>query len=464
MGAGTVGKVSSRATRPTIVVVALLLTVLLAGASIALAVRMNRDDAGTGSASPTTATPDGGAPTTAPEPTDVPRSNLSAEQARTVDELKAQVSDIRGLEWKADLPIRIVSGDELARRVGELNTIEREKDPDQGAAVEAVLKLLQLIPADLDFEATIDKLLAGGVLGFYDDEVRELFVSGDPESDLDPATKSTMVHELTHALTDQHFNFGDRNRALADQDLAEESYALGALVEGDAELVRALWTDEHLSAREQREAELGGGGDPSVYFGIPQYILDSLLSPYVLGMEFVSALHDEGGFAAVDGAYRQPPTSTEDILHPDLYVPGKQWVRPSLPDLAAATGCTAVDTGSIGEFDMAQVLDQQLPGTESRDSAAGWNGDVYSLVRCGSTVGMADRWRADTPADLTELADSLGRWARGWSGSDRPPDADGRFSGPSGAGRIVRSADRLDIVIAGDASTSDRLLAAVLAA
>ena len=451
----------------------LLITVALLAASIALVFRLTNDDDGdgegsSGAASPTTAFPTTASPTdpptSTPESTTGPSSDLSAEQAQTVAELKAQVSEIRGLEWKGDLPIRVVSPAELDRRVAELTAVERAKDLDDMVALEAVLKLLQLIPRDVDLTATLDKLLAGGVLGFYDDEARELFVGGDPESDLDLATQSTMVHELNHALTDQHFNFGDRNRALSDQDLAEESLALSALIEGDAELVRTIWSDENLTPRQRVEAETGGGGDPSVYFETPTYILESLFFPYLSGLEFATALHDEGGFPAVDDAYRQPPVSSEEILHPDLFVPGRTVARPDLPDLAAATGCTALDTSTIGEFDMAQVLDRHVPEDDARQAAAGWNGDAYGLVRCGTAVGMADRWRTDTPADLTELADSLGQWAREWSGSSRAPDADGRFSGPSGHGRIIRAADRIDLVIAEDASTSDRLAAAVRAA
>ena len=77
---------------------------------------------------------------------------------------------------------------------------------------------------------------------------------------------------------------------------------------------------------------------------------------------------------------------------------------------------------------------------------------------------MVDRWQADTAGDLTELADSLGEWSRRWSGTNRLPEADGRFSGPGGSGRIIRTADRVDLVIAADASTSDRLSSAALAA
>ncbi len=455
-----------RTTRPApaspAIAIALALVLVVVAASITLAVRPDGDDDDRATPTPTPTTA-GDVPSGTTTPT-TSASNLSADQARTVAELKEQVAEIRGLQWQRDLPIRIIPVDELDRRVRDLTAVERAKDPDDEAAVETVLKLLHLVPADLDYTSTIDELLEGGVLGFYDDEAKELFVAGDPDDDLDVATQSTMVHELIHALTDQHFDFGTRNRALSDQDLGEEIYALSALVEGDAELVRLLWADEHLTGRQQIEAELGSTGDPSAYLDMPEYILDSLYFPYQAGLDFVSALHDDGGFAAVDNAYRQPPTSTEEIIHPDRYVPGRQWTRPALPDLAAATGCTAVDTATIGEFDMIEVLDLHLSTDEAETAAGGWNGDAYGVVRCGTAAGMVDRWLGDTPRDLDELADSLGRWARRWSGTNRLPEADGRFSGPGGSGRIIRGADRIDLVIAEDGSTSDRLSAAVLAA
>ena len=468
-GVSVTPTVAHRSTRPASILLAVALAVVVVAASVALVLRLTgdgEDDTASPPVATTTPTvPSTDTPFTATPGTSVaPSTELSAEQVRTVDELKEQVSEIRGLEWKADLPIRIVAPGELSQRLRDLTAIERRKHADDLAAVDAVLKLLQLIPRDIDYATTIDKVLAGGVLGFYDDETKELFVGGDPDSDLDVATQSTMVHELTHALTDQNFAFGDRNRALGDEDRAEESYSLAALVEGDAELVRTLWSEKHLSSRERSEAMNVAGVDPSVYRNTPPYLLESLSFPYGAGHDFVSALHDEGGFAAVDAAYRQPPSSTEEILHPDLYLPGRSWTRPTLPDLAAATGCTVLDTSTIGEFDMIEVLDMHLPAAEARKAAGGWNGDAYGLVRCGTAFGMADRWRADSAGDLTELADSLGRWARAWSGSDRAPDADGKFSGPSGSGRILRTGDRVDLVIADDASTSDLLAAAVLAA
>jgi hypothetical protein len=139
-------------------------------------------------------------------------------------------------------------------------------------------------------------------------------------------------------------------------------------------------------------------------------------------------------------------------------------VAPALPDLALATGCGKVDTGTLGEFDMRELLAEQLAVNDARAAAAGWNGDAFGVVRCGTALGLADRWQTDDPAAAGRLADALARWAGGWSGGHRAPDADGRFTGGAGSGRVVRNGNRVDIVLADDPATADRLAQALLAA
>ncbi len=281
-----------------------------------------------------------------------------------------------------------------------------------------MLKLLKLLEKDVDYAKTIDSILAGGVLGFYDDEVKELYVGGVGDN-LDPATRATLAHELTHALTDQHFDFGTKTKALDDQNKTEEGAAFSALIEGDAELVATLWQQQHLSARERQQAAAGASAEAlTAYARAPRYLLESLFFPYTSGLTFVESRHKAGGFAEVDKAYRNPPTSTEHILHPETYASGQTWSPPALPDLAAATGCSAVDTGTLGEFDMIQILSGELNSNDAKSAAAGWNGDAYGAVRCGTALGLADRWQADTANDAGRLADALTRWARGWSGVD----------------------------------------------
>jgi hypothetical protein len=393
-------------------------------------------------------------------PTTVPATSGSAippAQKKVFDQLMAQVSDIRGLQWKGPLDLQVVSPDVLAQKVREANA--RDLDAEQLGAQAQTLKLLHLIPADTDLRKTLDDVLAGIVLGFYDPETKRLYVGGE---DLDAATKYTIAHEMTHALTDQVFNFGPATDALDKAGKTEESAAYSALLEGDAVLTQELWAEKYLSEDEQVEAVFGGAsGDPSVLAKTPGYIIQSLYFPYDEGLTFVKKLHDSGGYAAVDAAYRKPPTSTEQIIHPETYTSGQGWTAPALPDLAAATGCPTVITGTVGQFDMRAVLDERLSQSDASNAVAGWNGDAYGLVKCGSALGMAERWTTDPGTNPATFVNALDQWAGTWSGSGKAPGTDGRFSGPNGSGRISRTGSQVDIVLAQDSATSDRLVRAL---
>lgn len=444
------------------VAAALVVVLLLAGFGIAR-VRDARDKVDKVVTTTTTVAAATASSTTVPDTT--PASDLTPAQAKIVDDIKAQVASIRGLAWKGSLPIKVVSKDALAQRVRELNAEEIAKHRDELTADETVLKLLQLIGKDVDYAKTIDSILAGGVLGFYDDEAKELYVGGGSADGMDAATKATLAHELTHALTDQQFDFSTKTHALDDQHRTEESAAFSALIEGDAEFTANLWQEQNLSARERQQAAQSGSAEAlKAYAKAPQYLLESLFFPYQSGVAFVESRHRAGGFAEVDKAYRNPPTSTEHILHPETYASGQTWSSPALPDLAAATGCGKVDSGTLGEFDMIQLLSRELTTSDARGASAGWNGDAYGAVRCGSAVGLADRYQTDTPADAGRLADALARWARGWSGSTRAADAQGRVTGSKGSARVVRNGGRIDIILADDVATADRLAGVVLAA
>lgn len=368
----------------------------------------------------------------------------------------AQVAEVRGLQWKEPLGLRLVSRDEMVRRLRAANA--RDTVPAQVAAEEATLKLLGLVPAELDYERLMDEIMRSAVLGFYDPETKELYVAVGDVNGLEPAEKATIVHEMTHALTDQHFAYGPRTIALDKADKADESLALSALLEGDARLTELLWVKKTLNEVEALAVLLGVGAEVGegveVLSRTPSYVRRALGFPYEAGRAFVEGLHTSGGFAAVNAAYARPPASSEHVLHREAYSSREGASPPSLPDMAAATGCRRVRSGTLGEFDMRSVLDQHAPGAAA--AAEGWNGDAYSLLRCGTALGFVDRWQADAVTDAERLAEALVRWSRSWSGGSGP-GADGRFTGPSGAGRIVRSGARVDLVLAQDAGTAARL-------
>ena len=158
--------------------------------------------------------------------------------------------------------------------------------------------------------------------------------------------------------------------------------------------------------------------------------------------------------------YARPPVSTAQVIHPDLYLANKGWTAPAFPDLAAATGCTSVRTGNFGEFDMSELLQEHLDEKTSDTASTGWNGDSFATVRCGGPTGprgFADRWSTSNGA---QLAAAVGSWAADWSRGSGP-GPDGRFSGPAGAGRLVRAPDHLDLILGDDAATADKVNAAL---
>lgn len=438
--------------------VAVLVLVVLTGGIVAVAVRAGdgggepEGDGGAAVATTTTITTPASAEETNPSSALGPRSPFA--------DLEEQIAELRALPWLSPPDLRVVSKDELAAEVRRI--IARDAEPEEDAITGTLLKLLGLIPEDLDYPGLIEDLYAEQVLGFYDSETAMLYVGRSGDGDLQPATRYVVAHELVHALTDQHFGFGDLADRLDDEGRTEELAALSALAEGDASLIQARWVDEHLSAAEQLAALRGTGTGSSVLARAPRYILEGLYFPYEAGEEFVGRLLERGDLGLVDEAYRRPPASTEHILHPDTYLAGEQADAPPIDDIGGgAAGCDAVREGAIGEFDTRHLLDVHLGSAASEAAARGWNGDTFVLLTCGAEPVLVDRWRGDTEADAAELAEALGRWVRRWSGRDAPLAPDGRFAGPDGAGRIRLLGDTVELVLARGLDAADRVVGAI---
>ena len=119
-----------------------------------------------------------------------------------------------------------------------------------------------------------------------------------------------------------------------------------------------------------------------------------------------SALYLEGGFGAIDEAYRDPPRSTEHILHPEKYLSGEEPDDVLMPDLKAALGAgwRELDAGVLGELLTKIYLDTFLSGGRAIEAATGWGGDAYTLLEDDAgRVLLAIRYSWDTTADAQEF-------------------------------------------------------------
>ncbi|MGI9610656.1 MAG: hypothetical protein ACR2NL_10235, partial [Acidimicrobiia bacterium] len=175
-------------------------------------------------ATTTTSTTVGRTATTTPGNT-TPASSAGPEIQDRIDELIIEAQQIRGLEFLQPVEVLLLTDEEYQARFAEI--IEEELTEEDVAATNAFLRVLGIIEADEDFRQLIETLYSAGTGGFYDPDTEELVVRlvGD---EFGPYAESVVVHELVHALQDQHFALVDERADLE----GDAAYVAIAITEG----------------------------------------------------------------------------------------------------------------------------------------------------------------------------------------------------------------------------------------
>lgn len=273
--------------------------------------------------------------------------------------LTAFVERERGLAFLAPVEVEVLDDDAFVEALFEPGPGEEEPAGDG----EATLRALGLLDGDQELDEELDASLAGGVAGFYDPEDGRLVVRG---TSFDAYAELVVVHELAHALQDQHFELSRPALLVADD---ERQLAFDALVEGDAGRVEQAWREAQPRAvqREIDDEEQRRYGD----LDEGPYVVEVLLGfPYAAGPALVEQLLDEGGQAGLDAAFRDPPTTSEQVLRLGPAAPAV----PAPGDLPAGD---VVDEGVLGELGLSLALDLDPTGLED---GLGWAGDRYVTV------------------------------------------------------------------------------------
>lgn len=368
-----------------------------------------QDDDPTTTVPAVTAATTPGPTTTAPEetvpPTTLPpgTEELPEEIRQVLAELISVTEDVRQLEFIEQPKVVVVTNDELAQRVRD----QLEEDLADLPADQALYRLLGLIEDDTDLEALYTDLYSEQVAGYYDGDERELVVPAAEEG-FTPLQRATLVHELTHALTDQHYEFHSHFVDLLDSDRYDEASAYQAVIEGDAVLAELLYL-QGLSAEEQ--AEFFGESfdvDSEVFDSAPRFIRDALLFPYDSGFLFVERLYQTGGFEAVGEAYTSPPVSTEQIIDPEVY-PDEDVVAVDAPNIEI-DGYDLEYQSTWGELGFSLMFDQFLSDGLSSTASSGWGGDTYEVHFDGTEVALVLKYRGDSESDAAEMATALNEY------------------------------------------------------
>jgi hypothetical protein len=346
----------------------------------------------------------------------------------------------------------------------------REFPPEEFARLQRFYVALDLLDADIELQEVFLNLLGSQVAGFYDSDTQIMnvlpVVGDDPGTSLSVTEQVIYVHEFTHALQDQHFDLN----ALLDTpdaiDHPDRTLALTALVEGDATAVMTLYTQE-VAARNPFAAlsilveglQSGGLFLPP---GIPDILVTELLFPYNQGLTFVITISEEDGWDQVNATYTDPPTTTEQIIHPEKYLAGEAALDVSLAAESTVLGDGWIvdwDT-TLGEFYLREYLDTRLSSSQAAEAAAGWGGDHFRIFYDPATSATAWALKIvwDTAADGEEFAAHYARFTD--ARFDAADDSDGCWQDDDSALCLIASATETLLVSAPTLEQAQALAAA----
>lgn len=369
-----------------------------------------------------------------------------------IDQLADQVAAERQLALTDPIDPVLLTPDEMRDRIVELT---RRDYPAEAADVDArLLASLGAIPRDTDLRELQLDLLGGQVAGFYDPETGELTAIA-AEGGLDPVTRMTLVHEIDHALTDQAIGLPDLDGF---DGRADAGLAALAVVEGDASLLMQRWAMQQLSLMDQLGAATDSLGPADQLQSAPWILQQQLVFPYTAGLEFACERFLDGGWAAIDALYADPPTTSAQVMWPDRFAAGEGAVDvddPTLPD-----GWDEVRRDQLGAADLLWLFQapgddraEALPDAEER--ARAWAGGEVAVGTRGDasvvTATLAEHADATVP-----LCDSITDWyAAAFPDATAAPAGDATtFTGSDQAAAVDCDADRVRLGIAPDADTA----------
>ena len=315
------------------------------------------------------------------------------------------VERLRGLTFDRPVVQRTITRAELPKILRSQMEKSLPYSPDDYALI---LRALQLVDAGTsDLVGSMLDLYQSQVLAFYDPLTHTYFaIDKLPAAaagliDDETLRQSVAIHELTHALQDQLFQLGVRDRAL--QKDTDGGLALHALMEGEATLVMLDYildrAGEKIDDVLANPEVLGlltssmNGADKTIDTSTPRYFAESLKFPYAEGLKLVIEGYRRGGWKMIDRMDENPPRSTREVQHPPEYfarLAGAASAPSPFDDRSSLPGALTVE--HLGEFHWRFLVG---------DAGAGWIDDrvtVTQNLQCDPTVLVDTHWESAAQA------------------------------------------------------------------
>jgi hypothetical protein len=398
---------------------------------------------------------------------------------------------MRKLRFKHEVKRDVTAREDLKAVL--VKEIDEEMTPGEFRANELGMKALGLLPQDVNLKEVLVRVYSEEIAAFYDPKTKTMHLIKEPEVQKEPTflekllgkkkgfdkdeNKTVIAHELTHALADQNFDIDAMQKRVKQDD--DRELAVSALIEGEATLTMIGsqmedWNGSVIrsvpAARLDRVfgfmipfMPLAGGKSLRE---APPILSETMIFPYLRGMVFCARLTNDGGWQALDDAYRNPPQSTEQILHPEKYRAEPD--PPTSVDLGALSpGGDWKELGRnvVGEMQLTVLLKRH----GGRNAAAGWDGDRYAVFeRAGGQAGLVWLTTWDTEDDARQFSSGYGKFQITKLGGEQPlPDVvpeSVRHPKGNAVLALERRGKDVAIVEGFDASTTDALVEAAFRA
>ncbi len=290
---------------------------------------------------------------------------------------------------------------------------EEMEPAEKLAADERIAKLLGVIDPGMDMLATTYRLLEDQVGGFYDPPSKTFYLMESMPKGL---AGSILSHELVHALDDQLYDLDDDAQALDEN--SDAALAYHCVVEGSGMVGMMQWTMRHAESIDLSGSDDLMSAQMESLQGAPEWLWKPIVASYFQGQIFLARA--TGLIAAqskpvpgsdIQRAFRDPPRSTEQVLHPEKY-----W-DPERLDLPRGV---ALEIGELPEgwkVRRQDTLGEMLLALVATPSSARGKVDLsnpFSILGLGFTSDVAAGWGGDRLVLLEGPAASWLRLATVW--------------------------------------------------
>lgn len=343
---------------------------------------------------------------------DAGRDAFPARPARSFEEMREEISRLRGLPFVHEVTLETKTPEEFRSL---LTQSMQSAAAEKVASLSEAYRRLGLIPESADLAKSLLDLEIVREAVYYDSRGKKIVAPGDPAgagpapfeipwlASEETARQLLIAQALARALQEQNFHWSDRTRS---RNTRDRELTLRAVARGDAMLLGLAYLlagdpggKEKIVDGVRRLFRLSTTIDRRLSH-LPELAREDLGFEYLHGSQFVLWAYFHKGWQGVNALFASPPASTAQILRPEKYYVEREEPLQIVPwTLLRQFGAQLTVEETLGEYTIRRLLGRSSTPEEAERIAAGWSGD--------------------TALGFRERGEPVVAWITGWSGSNQ---------------------------------------------